>query len=84
LEIAIAMSDGDKIDVPDLRLDVDSVSADTSDRPPSLNLEQLEAWAIRQALRQSRSSLAQAARVLGIHRETLAIKLQKYGIDKES
>jgi len=83
LEIAIAMCDGITIDVPDLRLDIEPISAGDSDRPPSLNLEVLEAWAIRQAMRQSKGNVAQAARILDIHRETLTAKLRKYGIDKE-
>jgi DNA-binding NtrC family response regulator len=52
------------------------------DEPVSLNLEELEAWAIGQALRRTEGNQAQAARLLGIVRETLSCKMKKYGIDK--
>jgi Nif-specific regulatory protein len=81
LEIAIAMTDGDTIDVPELPLEGSAPS--TGDGPPSLDLETVEAWAIRKALQQSGGHLASAARILKIHRETLTAKMKKYGIDKE-
>jgi DNA-binding NtrC family response regulator len=43
----------------------------------------VEATTIRHALRQTHSNLSQAAKVLGIHRDTLGLKLKKYEIDKD-
>ena len=54
-----------------------------SDGPRSLNLEELEADAVRQALRRTDGNRVQAAKLLGIHRDTLLVKLKKYGIEKE-
>src|SRR5262249_46919793 len=82
LEIAVAMGDGDTIDVADLRLQGDRPTS--SDGPPSLNLDEVEAWAIRKVLHQTKGNVAAAAKLLGIHRDTLATKLRKYGIDKEA
>jgi Nif-specific regulatory protein len=81
LEIAVAMGDGDTIDVTDLRLQGDRPTS--SDGPPSLNLDEVEAWAIRKVLHQTKGNVAAGAKLLGIHRDTLATKLRKYGIDKE-
>jgi Nif-specific regulatory protein len=81
LENAVAMSDGHILDVHDLRLT--AATAATAQGLPSLNLEELETTAIRQALRQTHSNLSQAAKVLGIHRDTLGLKLKKYEIDKD-
>ena len=47
---------------------------------PSLNLEQLEAITIRNALERARGNLAGVTRVLGISRATLYRKLKKYKI----
>ncbi|HMF12636.1 MAG TPA: sigma 54-interacting transcriptional regulator, partial [Gemmataceae bacterium] len=84
LEIAIATCDGDFIDVRDLRLEAATDGPAQAGGPPSLDLEELETWAIRKAMRQTKHNVTQAASILGIHRETLATKLRKYGIDKEA
>jgi transcriptional regulator with GAF, ATPase, and Fis domain len=78
LENAVALTDNDVIEPANLRLPAGTCV----DEPVSLNLEELEAWAIRQALRRTEGNLAQAARLLGIVRETLSSKLKKYSIDK--
>ncbi len=76
LENAVVMSDGDTIDAGDLLL---PAPAFAEDHPASLNLEEVEAWAIRKALRQAGSNLA-AARLLGVSRDTLRAKRKKYEI----
>jgi Nif-specific regulatory protein len=81
LETAVAMTDGDTIDADDLPLDPDRRKQ--PEELPTLNLEQLEANAMRQALRQTEGNKVQAARLLGIHRDTLMQKLRRYGIEKE-
>jgi Nif-specific regulatory protein len=81
LENALAMSAGDTIDADDLPLGPDRRKP--AEGLPTLNLEELEADAMRQALKQTAGNKAQAARLLGIHRDTLMQKLRRYGIDKE-
>lgn len=78
LECSAALSDGELIDADDLRLSGDK----GCDRPGTLNLEELEAWAIRQALKQSSGNITQAARALGVARDTLASRMKKFGIER--
>jgi transcriptional regulator with GAF, ATPase, and Fis domain len=80
LENAVAMSDDDLLDVHHLPLP--SQSGAGAEPPATLNLEELEAWAIRQALQRTTNNVTHAAKLLGIHRDTLTNKLKKYGIDK--
>jgi transcriptional regulator of acetoin/glycerol metabolism len=47
-------------------------------------MDALETWAIRRALKQTGGNVSQAARVLGMSRDTLHSKLKKKGIDRES
>ena len=49
---------------------------------PTLNLEEMEIWAIGQALRQTKGNLTRAAGHLGVVRDTLTNKMKKYGISK--
>lgn len=79
LESAVFMSDSAVLDVGDLRLPVEALGQQL----PPLNLEQLEAWAIRQALQQTEGNITQAAKLLGIVRDTLASKMKKYGVSRE-
>jgi len=73
------MSDGATIDAGDLHLFTDTLSSSDG---PSLNLKELEAWAIRQALKRTHGTVSQAAKMLGIHRDTLAAKMKEYKIEK--
>jgi transcriptional regulator with PAS, ATPase and Fis domain len=50
----------------------------TLEAPPSLNLAKLEEWAIKQVLAQTEGNKTQAAKILGIHRETLGLKMKQY------
>jgi Nif-specific regulatory protein len=82
LEGAVALAaERGVIHAGDLHLADDRLVA-VSDRPASLNLEDLEMWAIRQALAQTGGNNTQAARLLGIHRDTLINKLKKYRIER--
>ena len=47
--------------------------------PATLNVEQLEQWAIRQAMRRTNDTVVAAAELLGMHRSTLYDKLKQYG-----
>jgi Nif-specific regulatory protein len=80
LETALAMAPEDVLRPADLRLGVDEGSGEG--RAESLNLEEMEARAIREALRRSSGVLVKTAKMLGIHRETLINKIRKYGIDR--
>jgi len=79
LESAVALTDGPVIDADDLPIPLDA--APTQGVP--LNLDDLETWAIRQALKQTRGNISRAARLLGIVRDTLASKMKKKGIDRD-
>jgi transcriptional regulator of acetoin/glycerol metabolism len=76
------MCDGHTIDAHDLHLTAEASTPPTG--LPSLKLEDLESLAIRQALRQTHGNLSQTAVTLGIHRDTLGMKIKKYEIDKDN
>jgi Nif-specific regulatory protein len=81
LEMAVAMAeDGATIHAGDLHLSGDEGPADPL---TSLNLEELEAAAIRRALAQTGGNNTRAAQLLGINRDTLINKIKKYGIERE-
>lgn len=48
--------------------------------PEGLNLEELERDLIRQAIARTRGNVTEAARLLGLSRDTLRYRLDKYGI----
>ncbi len=78
------MSDGDVIDADLLPLGpVPDAPAVATDVPASLDIDDIETWAITRALRQTAGNVSQAARVLGISRDTLHTKLKK-NIDRGS
>jgi Nif-specific regulatory protein len=79
LENAVALTDGGIIRADDLVL----LPGSSVEKPGSLNLEELEAWAIRQALKRTKGNITQAAPLLGISRDTLTNKIKKYGISKD-
>ena len=47
--------------------------------PPSLDMDDIETWAIRKALRQTSGNVSHAAKLLGMSRDTLHTKLKKKG-----
>jgi len=79
LETAVAMTEGDVIMPSDLHLPAETLP---TSRPPSLDLQELEIWAIREALTQTEWQFGQAAKLLGMHRETLTLKVKKYKIER--
>ena len=79
LEGAAALSRNGRIDAADLHLP----EAEAGDDDLPLALHEVEAWAIRRALRRAGGEKKRAAELLGIHRETLGDKIRKYGIDQE-
>lgn len=82
LEHAVAMSENAIVDADELHLFSDGPVQTPDAFTMSLNLEELETWAIRQALRRAQGTITQAARLLGIHRDTLMLKMKKKGIDR--
>jgi DNA-binding NtrC family response regulator len=55
--------------------------ANPNDLGGDLNLERLEKKAIAEALRRSEGKLIEASNILGIHRNTLRLKIKHYGLD---
>jgi DNA-binding NtrC family response regulator len=83
LECSVALSDRDTLDAADLRMpdDASGRRQEPGEEPTSLDLEELETWAIRQALQRTGGNITQAAKILGCVRDTLASKIKKKGID---
>jgi Nif-specific regulatory protein len=79
LENAVTMSEGPLLDAADLPLPAAAPTADVQ----TLDLAQLESWAIRQALQQTKGNVTQAAKLLGVVRDTLSSKMRSRGIQRE-
>lgn len=54
------------------------------DLPMSLDMDDIETWAIHRALRQTSGNVSHAARLLGMSRDTLHTKIKKKSIDREA
>jgi two-component system NtrC family response regulator len=80
IERAIVLADNDVIGVDDLDPFVGSRTGVKSQNLENLNLEEMERRLIGEALRRTRGGLIEAAGLLGIHRNTLRLKIQKYNI----
>lgn len=81
LESAAVMSESEVIDATDLPLG-STPEPVNSDLPPSLDIDDLETWAIRKALVQTAGNVSRAAQILGMSRDTLHTKLKKKSIDR--
>ncbi len=79
LESAVMLTDAADIDAGDLWLQ----NTPTPEQPMSLLLDDVEAWAIREAVKRHKNNISAASRTLGISRETLAQKIKKYGIPRD-
>ena len=85
LESAAVMSESDTLDADTFPLGpAEPPQAAAGDLPPGLDMDALETWAIRKALLQTGGNVSQAAKLLGMSRDTLHTKLKKKGIDRES
>ena len=83
LERAMIFLDGEEIDMGDLVLSGASRPFyDCALPPEGLNLEELEQHLIRSALEQTGGNKSRAARLLGLSRDTLRYRLEKYGIGR--
>jgi Nif-specific regulatory protein len=76
LENAVVMTDCDTIDAGALHL----TEGESGGGGLPLNLEELEKWAITEALKRTNGNKSAAADMVGISRETLANKLKKYEV----
>ena len=80
LECSVALTDKETLDAVDILLPTETAAESC---PPSLNLDELETWAIRRALKQTDGNITQAARLLGVVRDTLRSMIVRKGISKE-
>ena len=85
IEQAVLLSDGTMIDVEHLPLNTAMLSQaenhanDTQDMN-DLNLERIENRALTHALQKTNWNITHASRLLGISRDTLRYRMEKYGI----
>jgi len=91
IESAAVMSETDALDADALPLTgatelgpVVAAPRPGPDGPPSLDMDDIETWAIRRALRQTGGNVSHAAKLLGMSRDTLHTKIKKKGIDREA
>jgi Nif-specific regulatory protein len=77
LENAVVMADGDTVDAAAFHL----AEGEAAGGGLPLNLDELERWAITEALKRTNGNKSHAADLVGISRETLANKLKKYGMN---
>jgi Nif-specific regulatory protein len=86
LESSAVMTDGDVIEIESLGLglptEIPTPVKTSVEVPSSMDMDDLETWAIRRALKHTAGNVSQAARVLGISRDTLHTKLKKKNIDR--
>jgi two-component system, NtrC family, response regulator HydG len=80
LENVVALADKNLIEPQDLPLPHATSGGD----PPTLKLDDLEAWAIQRALERTDGNITRAARILGIARDTLNAKMKKYEIRRSA
>jgi Nif-specific regulatory protein len=78
LENAVAMATNGVIEASDLHLAAETRDGDDE---LSLNLEEMEAHTIRRALAKTAGKKTEAAKLLGINRDTLGIKIKKYKLE---
>ncbi|HLH06100.1 MAG TPA: sigma-54 dependent transcriptional regulator [Terriglobales bacterium] len=85
IERAVALGNGNVIDVQDLPPSIRSASPEPVSRPEGApaasNLEDLEKETIRRVFEQAKGDKVLAGRLLGISRATLYRKLKRYNID---
>jgi two-component system response regulator HydG len=74
LESAVVMCEGDTIDARDIVIGSGAVavtSGDNDEEELPLNIEELQAWAMDRALKQTSNNVTQAAKLMGVSRDTL-------------
>ncbi len=76
LERAVIMSDGKQLQVSDLALSSTNKAENTE--IASLNLEELEKWAIETAIKKHQGNISNAANELGLSRGAMYRRMEKY------
>jgi Nif-specific regulatory protein len=87
IESAAVMSESDILDADALPLGGAADSGTpgaAADMPPSLDIDEIETWAIHRALRQTGGNVSHAAKLLGMSRDTLHTKIKKKSIDRDA
>jgi len=88
IESAAVMSETDLLEADAIPLvlagEEDDAPATPQGLPPSLNVDDLETWAIHRALRQTGGNVSHASKLLGMSRDTLHTKIKKKSIDREA
>jgi two-component system, NtrC family, response regulator HydG len=89
IENAAVMSENDVLDAESLPLAgvsemPSSGSHKAVDLPNSLDIDEIETWAIRKALKQTGGNVSHAAKLLGMSRDTLHTKIKNKGIDRNA
>ena len=83
LERAVVMCRGEVIDVGDLPPQLSEKATAGEETKPTGTLREMEKEYISKALEATSWNFSEAAAILGIHRNTLRLKLKEYGIEKE-
>ena len=86
IERACALAKSDNLEADDIHFDTPrsrTVSAGDSFLPEGMTLDQWEDEVIREALKRANGNKSQAARLLGLSRNTLRYRLSKIGISDE-
>ncbi|HXE30261.1 MAG TPA: sigma-54 dependent transcriptional regulator [Terriglobales bacterium] len=84
IERAVALGDGSRLDVGDIRLDQSPSRAPAGTAallPEGWTLEKWEQEVIRDALRRAQGNKSQAARLLGLSRNALRYRLSTMGVE---
>jgi Nif-specific regulatory protein len=88
LESAAVMSEADTLDADAIPLpgvsELGPAVVVLADAPPSLDMDDIETWAILRALRQTGGNVSHAAKLLGVSRDTLHTKIKKKAIDRDA
>ena len=86
VERAMLLAEGDRLDVKDFgALKTGLVGADQFDLPPSgVNLEELEKSLVVQALRRAGGNQTKAAGLLGLNRDQIRYRIEKFGLTASS
>ena len=85
IERSIVMTTGEQLDADDIRLDMNlrprAQAAGEMGLPEGMSLDQYEQELIRTALKQANNNKSQAARLLGLTRNSLRYRLTQMGIE---
>ena len=84
IERSIVMTTGEKLDADDIRLDMNlrpRPQAGEMGLPEGMSLDAYEQELIRNALKQANNNKSQAARILGLTRNSLRYRLTQMGIE---